>query len=1664
MASALDRQLNEYKSRPRDESGARRTKTSLIYDPKQASFIDIDTFYQIGFQGFSKLCAVDDRFSEFSGSIFSYSNLQIDPLFLTADENVSIFEKVEKILYLLSDYVMRNEAVQILEYLIQQFAVNRLRPAHLVLCVLPYLETSFFVRVLQTIPFKTLSHDFKFLKDFHSVAISKRPINRKVFRDMIEKRPDLIHWITKYAEFITEYHPHGTFASFISVLFTELALNSSNEIIIRSILDTCRSSLQSDNKSLAPNILMAVAALNEKKNLHENVLNKFAQLIYKAAATSNLFNDYFRSTFMAAVYFGNHSNSPITVNFIITLGRHINDVDEFSKKYTLKQFAENCAKVIASNCKNEDVLHSAIALLETDLFYDIPGFFLSELCKNYEKSELCENLIQSIANHYPTCLTKDIIDQLKEINVTIKPNQITPRNLISQLSNPKYSASLYSNPELPFDIASSQVITSLKSAKSSNNTEPIVPILEYFNQRATSELIKYLAESLLMDGTTFSLALNQALSQHGDGISPFLKNLPGSNVEILEHLSKCEELPDIHVLPFALSKAIYKNDVIEALQFLPISGVDFNRILEFIYQDSENDGISIENDERIAATILNVVYQVSQKNDLPEQAISLLLNFPDFRCVARILKNVKQISSIISVFERSKPNQVRLRANFLYYINAICQKVEDVATILPSLYISLLTPNLVDQATLTLRSIPLKNKDVKVVLTHILRQSQLFKTNEQSICSVFNSAASNPKSREFFDKLWNNIQTASGCAQFWRLTHDIGVIPMLQKFESENEIAEILPSVFEVFPDNKELQTWAYNSLRPPLLRAVIPYLPITDIDKVIPFVCSYPRYFSESFTKFFQSHQIDANILIPFLKEKQNKLLPNNADNTPPEQFKSNKLKSKYVITPSTLILELIPTSKNISNLDSIIPTLFSILKDHKSQNLIFPILNLCLNSSAEYMIQNFSIIIDSLSHSPVPHIHASALRLVQMLASRHPTAASKHTTALFSVLGSSTVFHDDTANLVKIKQLFSSVLPVLSKTNNIDPLLNYFAENLEQFSKERSSQLMIHAINVLGDDSYKVFNALLRHNLIEFALLLADQMKPEQMMTALIKLLQSSVNSVKFVLQITLPSLPSQLLQLFGLIKEQLDLEEFSSFMEQTFDNFSLQDFINVVITFLPDNIDIYSYVIKRIKSDQSSLFVQLLEPLSKELKQFHSLQTNLAILSEITPCLTSEQSPKLIPLIQLIIQSVNDGNYNVQHQVQALCFMATAIEKFNLTLFEAFPLVVLFAVSLYSTVVSEQLEAFVLSTTASVVLLLKTSVNCCLDKLPQLWSLLISPFVISNESLYNMVEDSLKMTTKTARIDELLPSFFACYKDHVSHPQSLILIYRALSNCLKFSDSLTVNSNHQRIIKFFIILFAIHFDDLETDLAVSDSAIYAFCVFLTQLDMAHLKYAIRTVIDWFNTMMSDNKENYLASRYLFARMMTKVTDGLEKTIDVFLEQVLQSTLQLLNDNDDSDKMKSNIAAECFSLFQNIGRYAPDNLFNAEYFNQSLNAIIAHVTPVKQNETEEYITMIVGSIAPAFASLLDVTKDDSLWRAANQKLIDLMRDSDYRVRIAGLQMAEKAFSVVGPELTTILPELAPTLYELTEDSQNGVDQVARSTMKNIESSIGEEIGEYFK
>ncbi|KAK8893499.1 HEAT repeat-containing protein 1 [Tritrichomonas musculus] len=1759
MASALDKQLNEYRSRPKDESGARRTRVSLIYDPREASFVDADTIYQIGYQGFSKLCSNDDRFLDFGSSIFHYNNIQIDPIFLTLQENQSILEEVENLMYLLSEYIMTNEAVQVLEYLIRQFAVNKLRPAHLVITVLPYLETSFFVRVIQTIPFKDLPEEYKFLKEFRPILESKKPISRTILREMIERRSDLLHWIIKFAYPIAELHPNGSFVSFVGVLFTEIGLNTSKDVIIGSIIETCRSSFGFEDKSLAPHLIMAVAAINEKKQLHEKVINKFTELIISNSGI--LLKTHFRSILMATIYFLNlykpnsnqdSKNKLFLTDFIIELGNHINELDEISKKYKMKVLAENAVEVISTNLYNDDLVRSSIAILETDFFVDVAYFFISEVCKHYLQTDFSESLIQSIAAHYPTILTTEIINQLSTFNIHISPSQVAPRNLSRQLTNPTIAGSLYSNPELPFDIASSNVLLSLASAKASENSQPIIPIIDYFSGRATEELLQYLCESLFIDESSkFSVALNAALSSKGNQIAPYFDSIPSTNNEILNYLVNYQtksKLPDFHVLPLALARSIFTKDPVEALQFLPIRpNFDYSKLRNILHSNGENL-ISIQSDEEIAATILRIADKIIAENNQNEnqnveslkKSIGLLLNFPDICCVAPILKNIKNQSLIIAVFEETGPRilesadyqqrslstsaimkKKRIRMNYLYYLYAQCQKIEDPLTILPSLYMALLTNDLVDEAILILRSIPLKNKDIKKTLTVILRQSQFFSQGEESLRNVFSNVVKNPKSREFFDILWNNIHTPIGCSQFWRLTLDIGVIPIIKKFVSDSEeIPIVLEKFLKLYPQNEDLMKWSIDSLRPALMRASIPFLPLSYIDTIVPVVCAYPKYFSSAFTQFFlgddpnkPNREIDCNILIPFLKESSVKLIQKVGDDesfdTPPEKLKSLRLKTKYVISPATLILELIPLSNNLQNIVSIVPSLFTILKTYRLHHLVFPILNACAQESADYMIKNFNIIVDTLSHSPIPHIHSSALDLVRTLAKYDPSTVAKHTTSLFTALTGSTIFADDTANLLKIKQLLSSVLPILSKTDNIDQLTEYFAKNLDSFSFERASQLIVHSIEVLGDDSYKVFYSLLKEKRIDFSLLIVEQLKPKQLMTALINLLSlpkiqidddeaNTANNdndeiIAFILQITLPPLPEQLEELFELLGNRIDI---SAFVELTLNNFSLQDFINVIIIFLPSNISIYSLLDKRITIEQSPLFATLLEPLRRELKSFHALDINLMILSKVSPCLTAEQSPQLIPVINLILDTVeNEKKYSVSNEVQALCFMASSIERFNLTLFESFPRVINFAVGLYTDLISNEVAGFITEATASICLLLKTSANLCMPKLPNLWKLMVSPIVIDQDpTLYNMVNDSMLMTTQMVQMSsDLMKAFSVAYLENRDYHSSVILIFNALSNNLKKSESYSINANLEQIFKFFIISFANKFNSnsnvednyeimksrFEENLTVQDAIIESFCILLTRLDPIHLRVAIRKVIDFFNVCMKVNNEGIkddnnlecISYRFMFTRIMLKVTSGLESALEQIYEELLKIDIdQLLMAYDtelidDGDFLKRQLTIEALSLFVNIKKFAPnaDKLFNADYFNQCLNAILLHVTPIKETNTQEYVEKIVGGLAPSFAALIDSTRDDQLWRVASQKIIELTKSNDYRVRVAALQMADKAFETVGPELTSILPEIAPSIYELTEDTNNGVDQVARQTIVNIQESVGDSFNNYF-
>lgn len=173
----------------------------------------------------------------FESSIFDYTNSQIcDPLFLTSRENQHVFEMGEILLYLISDNILLPKTVQIRESLIQDLAIIRLCRSHLILATLPYLKISFFTR-LQTILFKVSPHEFEMLRPYDSAALSKKPMNYKLVRDWINNQPVLFQWIFGSSYKFAEIPSKGMFTSFVGFLFSELAFETTNDIIIRSNID-----------------------------------------------------------------------------------------------------------------------------------------------------------------------------------------------------------------------------------------------------------------------------------------------------------------------------------------------------------------------------------------------------------------------------------------------------------------------------------------------------------------------------------------------------------------------------------------------------------------------------------------------------------------------------------------------------------------------------------------------------------------------------------------------------------------------------------------------------------------------------------------------------------------------------------------------------------------------------------------------------------------------------------------------------------------------------------------------------------------------------------------------------------------------------------------------------------------------------------------------------------------------------------------------------------------------------------------------------------------------------------------------------------------------------------------------------------------------------------
>jgi U3 small nucleolar RNA-associated protein 10 len=125
MATSLQKQLAAIAASSTHQLDLKAQKAahgkSLLFDAKTAASQSFDSLYQLCYEGYRDLCALDARFTHFSKSLFSEQSKSEDRTQMTADENARLGAVLEAFITLVGPRLLLKPAQKALEWLVRRF-------------------------------------------------------------------------------------------------------------------------------------------------------------------------------------------------------------------------------------------------------------------------------------------------------------------------------------------------------------------------------------------------------------------------------------------------------------------------------------------------------------------------------------------------------------------------------------------------------------------------------------------------------------------------------------------------------------------------------------------------------------------------------------------------------------------------------------------------------------------------------------------------------------------------------------------------------------------------------------------------------------------------------------------------------------------------------------------------------------------------------------------------------------------------------------------------------------------------------------------------------------------------------------------------------------------------------------------------------------------------------------------------------------------------------------------------------------------------------------------------------------------------------------------------------------------------------------------------------
>jgi hypothetical protein len=131
---------------------ADRRRVSFLYDPKEAANLDSEAVYCMAMNGLEQLKLIDlETFESFETTLFSSTSVTFERAIQTKQINEKLNIEIGRFLLHLSPYFMLKPAHKCFEWLVYRYQIHNYNLKEMLMCLLPYHETNYFVRALQMI-------------------------------------------------------------------------------------------------------------------------------------------------------------------------------------------------------------------------------------------------------------------------------------------------------------------------------------------------------------------------------------------------------------------------------------------------------------------------------------------------------------------------------------------------------------------------------------------------------------------------------------------------------------------------------------------------------------------------------------------------------------------------------------------------------------------------------------------------------------------------------------------------------------------------------------------------------------------------------------------------------------------------------------------------------------------------------------------------------------------------------------------------------------------------------------------------------------------------------------------------------------------------------------------------------------------------------------------------------------------------------------------------------------------------------------------------------------------------------------------------------------------------------------------------------------------------